>query len=158
MTSKEFSTHSNDNVPSIILKRDSSDRKIVELRNRSESPTSVVRLKFCDNSLNNSSGYGSGYGSASSFSSTLHSIQKTPSIHSFTNFTSQSPTVKKSERPNKAQMIKDSIVNALDQIDKRVAFLRETATELEEEKRKLYRVLNSIMTSEDLNSVEEGMD
>ena len=147
MTSSNY-TQSTESVPTIVLRRDSSDRKVVELRNRSESPSSVVRLKFCDNS--------SGYGSGSSFSSTLHSIQKTPSFHCFTNLSQQS--VKKIERPNKAQMIKDSIVNALDQIDKRVAFLRETAAELEEEKSKLYRVLNTIMTSEDLNSVEEGMD
>ena len=151
MTSRDF-TQSTESVPSIVLRRDSGDRKVVELRNRSESPTSVVRLKFCDNS----SGYGSAsYGSASSFSSTLHSIQKTPSIHCFTNLSNQS--IKKIERPNKAQMIKDSIINALDQIDKRVAFLRETAAELEEEKRKLYRVLNTIMSSEELESVEDGM-
>ncbi|CAG2164519.1 unnamed protein product, partial [Oppiella nova] len=40
-------------------------------------------------------------------------------------------------------------------IDKRVAFLRETASELEDEKRKLYRVLNSIITSDELDSIGE---
>ena len=149
-------------MPSVVLsidrnRKDSVDRKIIDLRNNSDSPnSSIIRFKICDNSSGYGSSYASSYGSAASFSSALHSIQKTPSVHSFANF-SQQNKIKKSERPNKAQMIKDSITNALDQIDKRVTFLRETAAELEEEKTKLHRFLNSIMTSDELNSVEEGM-
>jgi hypothetical protein len=70
---------------------------------------------------------------------------------------SQQPITKETEKPNRAQMVRDSITNILDQIDKRVAFLRETASELEEEKRKLLRVLNSIITCEELSAIEDGM-
>lgn len=66
-------------------------------------------------------------------------------------------TIKKTDRPNKAQTVRDSITNVLDQIDKRVAFMRETALELEEEKKKLYKVLNSIITCEELSAIAEGM-
>ncbi|CAG2118290.1 unnamed protein product, partial [Medioppia subpectinata] len=148
-SSNSFSS-SSDSVPTVLVhRRDSFDKnqKVVELRNRSESPQPVLRLKFSDNS--------SGYGSSASFSSIHHSIQKTPSMHCITNFSKQLSSTKKIEKPTKAHMIRESITNVLDQIDKRVAFLRETASELEDEKRKLYRALNSIITSDELGSVEE---
>jgi len=136
--------------PLMLNRRDSIDfnRRVAELKNRPESPLSFFRLKLSDSS--------SGYGSSNSFSSALHSMQRTPSMHCLSH-PSQQTTIGRMERPKKAEIVRDSITNVLDQIEKRVAFLRETALELEEEKRKLYRVLNSIIASEELSEVEDGM-
>lgn len=122
----------------------------VTLKSRPQSPHSFFRLKFCDNS--------SGYSSATSLASSgFHSLKRAPSlqcvVHPQTQSTNRTITI---ERPTRTQLVKDSITNILDQIDKRVSFLRETAAELEEEKRKLYDVLNSIITCEDLSAIAEG--
>ncbi|RWS17953.1 hypothetical protein B4U79_10416 [Dinothrombium tinctorium] len=59
------------------------------------------------------------------------------------------------EKPSRLRFMRESITNILDQIDARVSFLRETAIELDEEKRKLFNVLTSIKTTNDLSLLSE---
>ncbi|XP_054153925.1 uncharacterized protein LOC128952540 isoform X2 [Oppia nitens] len=160
-TSTEYSSSSSECLPTFVIssnKKNSYEHNVRELRNRSESPEPTNRLKFSDNS--------SGYGSTTSFSSAVHSVNKTPSLQFVvtTGLSRQqqqqqplslSSSDKKIGKLMNGQTIKENIITVLDQIDKRVAFLRETAHELEVEKNKLHRVLNSIITSDQLDTVDE---
>ena len=71
----------------------------------------------------------------------------------------QSSTIDQSNnnsRPTKSAFLKESLTRVLDRLDTRVAFLRETANELEDEKRKLLDALNSVETTDELTIIDEG--
>ena len=51
--------------------------------------------------------------------------------------------------------LKDNLITALDELDRRVSFLRETANELAEEKQKLLFALHSIETHRQLDTIDQ---
>lgn len=57
----------------------------------------------------------------------------------------------------RAEFLKAALTRALDEVDARVTFLRETVLELDEEKRKLAEALDDLEKSEHLEMVDEGM-
>lgn len=101
----------------------------------------------------------SGYNSSSfSPSSYLNSVPRSHSVYKieFPSFNRNMNRKVAAEKPARIKYLKDSITNILDQIDTRVTFLRETAFELEEEKRKLLGVLNSLVSTQDLSLISES--
>ncbi|KAI1287593.1 BAG family molecular chaperone regulator 2 [Halotydeus destructor] len=60
-----------------------------------------------------------------------------------------------SSKRSKGAFLKESLIKVLDQIDSRVSFLRETANELEEEKRKLSETLSNVESNNELSEIEE---
>lgn len=111
----------------------------------------------------------SGYASCSSSSSLFNPLRKAPSEHSVFFNSEQLPTPasptpssapstlnKPKSKVSKATFMKESLIRALDQVDSRVAFLRETANELEEEKRKLLEALINVENTNELALIAEG--
>lgn len=133
-----------------------------------QAPSFGVRISSQESS--------SGYNSGSSSSSLFHALRKAPSEQSVLfpgeqltaaprkpvvasqSLSSQATSSSSSNhsRPSRATFLKESLVRVLDQVDARVAFFRETANELEEEKRKLLEALANVENTNELALIEEG--
>lgn len=111
----------------------------------------------------------SGYASCSSSSSLFNQLPKVNTQEASYFFepnvqTPASPTSSTTSKTcsssngtmSKATFLKESLVKVLDQVDGRVAFLRETANELEDEKRKLLEALLNVENANELALIAEG--
>lgn len=131
----------------------------LSMRPHIKASTSSRSGKFATDS----SGYGSGSSSSGSVfeegrrdddatSSESSAVSKT------NNITKTTPVFVRAESQPAGESkssLKDSMIRALDELDARVSFLRETANELEEEKRKLVFALHSIENHNQLNQIEQ---